>query len=483
MPKLHSLAREALVKRFREAVPAAGRAVCFFAGGAEALRHETDHEVLFRQESTFHYLFGVQEPDFLGAICVESGAATLFMPRLPAEYAVWMGEIKPPEKFRELYNVEEVVFVDEAPGWFKRNAPDGIYVQRGLNSDSGNEAVPATFPGMREQHKVDEVVLYRLVVEGRVHKNEEELRLMRSVNRVAADAHIEVMRKAKPGMLEYQLESIFLASCYHNGGCRFMSYTGICGSGRNSAVLHYIKNDCYLEDGDMVLCDMGAEMRCYASDITNCFPASGTFTADQRLIFETVAAMQSTVLSAMRPGVNWVDMQTLAYRTLCERLRDGGLLVGDLDAMMAANVGGALMPHGLGHLLGIDTHDVGGYPLGSVRDTRAGYKSLRCQRALEPGMAITVEPGIYFISYVLDETKADATLSGFFDWTRIRDFDSFGGVRLEDNVVITETGIENLTVAPRTIEEVEAAMRGEIADSAALTSWRQSRSPKKPRLS
>jgi len=221
-----------------------------------------------------------------------------------------------------------------------------------------------------------------------------------------------------------------------------------------------------------VLCDMGSEFFCYASDITNSFPANGTFTTDQRLIFEVVAAMQSAVLEAMGPGVHWAEMHTLSYRVLCERLRDAELLVGDLEAMKDANVGAVFMPHGLGHLMGIDTHDVGGYPEAAARDGREGFKALRAQRKLEPGMVITVEPGIYFMPYVLKRAKADPKLSPFFNWNRIEDFTSFGGVRLEDNVLITEGGIENLTTAPRTIDEVEAVMRGEIADSAALLLWR-----------
>lgn len=474
--EIHGLAREALLERFRRAVPSASSGVLFFAGGQDSARHDTDHEDIFRQESTFHYLFGVREPGFWGVIDVESGSATLFMPSLPAEYAVWFGEIKRPQKIRELYEVEDVVFADSIKAWFAKRMPSCIYVQRGRNPDSKNEVVPAFFAGMRELYSVDENVLHDLVYECRAHKNQEELRLLRYVNRVSADAHIEVMRQTRPGLMEYQLESMFAYYCYYNGGCRLMSYTPIAASGPNSAVLHYghagAPNDRRLEDGDMVLLDMGSELFCYASDITNSFPASGSFTPDQRLVFDTVAAMQRNVLNAMGPGVNWVDMQELAYRTMCKRLLDGGLLIGDVDAMMAANVGGALMPHGLGHLLGIDTHDVGGYPRGAVRDTRDGFKSLRCQRALERGMVITVEPGVYFIAYALDKAKADPELSRFFNWGRVGDFASFGGVRLENNVVITEHGIEDLTVAPRTVEEVEAVMRGEIADSAALAAWR-----------
>jgi len=472
---LHQLAREALVTRMQEAVGEA-HGVLLFAGGNDVTRHDTDHEDIFRQESTFHYLFGVREPGYMGAIDLTSGKATLFAPRLPPEYALWMGKIMSLDHIKECHGVSEVVYADDIAEWFTSNAPQKVYLQWGRNSDSGREVIPAGFPGLRESYDIDDEMLHDVVYECRARKNEEELRLLRYVNRISSDAHLAMMRQAKPGMREFQLESMFAYYCHYNGGCRLLSYTPIAGSGPNSAVLHYghagAPNDRKMEEGNMVLCDMGSEFHCYASDITNSFPVSGTFTADQRIIFEAVAAMQSAVLGAMKPGVKWADMHELAYRVMCEKLIEAGLLVGNVKPMMTANVPGVLMPHGLGHFMGIDTHDVGGYPKDAKRDERDGYKALRAQRELEPGFVLTVEPGIYFMEYALQKAKKKKSLSKFFNWDRIADFESFGGIRLEDNVVVTESGIENFTTAPRTVEEVEAVMRGEIADSIALIQWR-----------
>jgi len=179
--------------------------------------------------------------------------------------------------------------------------------------------------------------------------------------------------------------------------------------------------------------------------------------------------MQSAVLEAMGPGVRWADMQELAYKVMCERLLEAGLLTGELEAMAAANVGAVLMPDGLG----IDAHDVGGCPPGIARDERGGFEALRMQRTLEPGTIVAVESGVCFAPLALERAKANPVLSPFFDWSRMDDFANFGGIRLEDNVHITQAGIENLAVAPRSPEEVEAVMRGEIADSAALKAWRR----------
>mmetsp|Transcript_66688 Transcript_66688/g.150634 ORF Transcript_66688/g.150634 Transcript_66688/m.150634 type:complete len:231 (-) Transcript_66688:83-775(-) len=220
----------------------------------------------------------------------------------------------------------------------------------------------------------------------------------------------------------------------------------------------------------MMLADMGCELGCYCCDITCSYPVvtaarDAKFTTDQAFIFETVALCQSRVMSAMAPGIEWADMHSLAYRTILERFLDRGLLVGPIEALMAANVGSYFMPHGLGHLIGCDTHDVGGYPRGGrPRDTRRGFKSLRCMRKLEAGMVLTVEPGVYFVDCLLDELFADPDAKAFAVASELERFRGTGGVRLEDSVLVTPIGrpARNLTTCPRTVADVEKVLRGEI---------------------
>jgi hypothetical protein len=237
-------------------------------------------------------------------------------------------------------------------------------------------------------------------------------------------------------------------------------------------------------------------------------------------------------MDAMKPGVSWLDMHRLAYRTLLEHLTAGGLLryvqnaahacccsprsrqclfvkgtrarafglstrlprspgiaaiaptfneraardarmrcSGNVDDMMAVNLGAVFMPHGLGHFLGIDTHDVGGYPNPAARPKDAGFRSLRTTRTLEPGMYITVEPGCYFIDHLLDAALADPARAVFIDADALARFRRFGGVRLEDDVLVTETGIENFTHAPRTVADVEAVCAGAITQRSQLTKF------------
>ena len=300
-------------------------------------------------------------------------------------------------------------YVDELAEFMAGAAPGVVYTMRGKNDDSGNYAKEATFDGI-EGYRVDNGRLYPEVVECRVIKSAEEIKLMRHINHITSDAHMAVMARCKPGMKEFQLESLFQHWSYFRGGCRHSSYTNICGCGVNSAVLHYghagAPNQRTIEETDMSLMDMGGEYHCYTSDVTCSFPANGTFSPDQKAIYEAVLAAQFAVMDAMKPGVSYIDMHTLANRTICEHLSRAtlGLLVGDIEALMDANMGAVFMPHGLGHLMGLDTHDVGGRPQAYVQSeavseenrallTKAGYKSLRMVRALEEGMVLTVEPG------------------------------------------------------------------------------------------
>ncbi|CAM9475437.1 unnamed protein product [Chrysoparadoxa australica] len=446
-------------------VPA--KAVMLFQGGAQANRDETDHEPVFRQESTFQYLFGIREPGCYGTIDIDSGETTVFIPRLPAEYATWMGPIAPASHFQECYAVEKVRYVDELEQCLKDAAPSKLYLSKGYNSDSGSWGKPADFEGMKQFDTDGTSLLYDQVVECRVIKTEKEIALMAHVNDLSNEAHLEVMRRIKPGMKEYQLEAMFRHWVFFHGGCRHTAYTSICGCGPNSGVLHYghagAPNDRLIGDGEMLLLDMGGEYHCYASDITCSFPSNGVFTADQKVIFEAVAAMQVAVMDAMKPGVPWKDMHTLSYEVVaCEHLLAAGLLQGKVTDMMMANIGAVFMPHGLGHFMGLDTHDVGGYPKGVERDTRPGHRSLRCGRVLQEGMVITVEPGIYFIDHLLDEALANESTKKFFVQEAIARFRGTGGVRLEDDVIVTSTGIRNMTNCPRTVADVEAVMAGTL---------------------
>ncbi|ONK80686.1 uncharacterized protein A4U43_C01F20610 [Asparagus officinalis] len=462
--------REKLLRSLRDHLASISRPIQGFVllqGGDEQTRYCTDHAEVFRQESYFAYLFGVREPGFYGAVDVSSGRSYLFAPRLPAEYAVWLGEIKPLSYFKERYMVDMVFYVDEIVqvlhDHFGEAGKPLLFLLYGQNTDSDNFSKPAELEEM-ENFETDLNTLHPVLTECRVIKSELELDLIQYANDVSSEAHVEVMRKIRPGMKEYQLESTFLHHSYMYGGCRHCSYTCICATGENSAVLHYghaaAPNDRTLQDGDISLFDMGAEYHFYGSDITCSFPVNGKFTKEQIIIYNAVLMAHDAVISSMRPGVDWIHMHKLAEKTILESLKAAGLMLGDIDGMMAKRLGAVFMPHGLGHFLGIDTHDPGGYPKGTERSKEPGLKSLRTIRELKEGMVITVEPGCYFIDALLVPALGDPTTSKFFNREEIIKYKNFGGVRIESDLYVTANGCKNLTHCPRTVSEIEAVMAG-----------------------
>uniref|UniRef100_A0A0N5AQE6 Xaa-Pro dipeptidase n=1 Tax=Syphacia muris TaxID=451379 RepID=A0A0N5AQE6_9BILA len=440
--------------------------VVVLKGGSEFQRYDTDSVInVFRQESYFFWAFGVHEEDFYGAIDIDSGKSILFPPRLPPVYAIICGKINPESYFKEKYGVDEVHFNDERTiaTVLKRFNAKNLLLLRTTNTDSNSHLEPATFCGDNEFEK-DISTLYPIMANLRVFKTDMELEVLRYAAKAASEAQKSSMKLSKPGLYEYQFESNFCHVCSNDFGCRNTSFTCIAASGPNSAVLHYgaanAPNNRQVVDGDLCLLDMGAEYNCYASDITITFPCNGKFTDKQKIIYNAVLAANRAVFKSAKPGVCWVDMHLTAERVILEHLKAADLLVGEVNEMLDARLGAVFMPHGLGHFVGVDVHDVGGYLQDALpRPTLPGLKSLRTTRKLQERMVITVEPGCYFIDSVLDEAIMDQRLRKFLNLEKLKEFRGFGGVRIEDDVVIWEKGNELLTNVPRTVEEIEAFMR------------------------
>uniref|UniRef100_H2ZPX9 Xaa-Pro dipeptidase n=1 Tax=Ciona savignyi TaxID=51511 RepID=H2ZPX9_CIOSA len=426
--------------------------IVLLQGGQQTQQDSTDRDITFRQESYFQWCFGVTEPDCFGTIEVASGKAVLFIPKLPKEYQVWMGEIYPPSHFQAKYAVDDVKFVQDV---------STLIFQNGLNTDSGHTTREAAFDGI-SSFTVNNELLHPVISECRVIKTEQELQVMRYVNRVSSDAHKELMRRIRPGWMEYQAESLFKHHVYTHGGCRHVAYTCIGATGDHCAILHYghagAPNDRLIADGDMCLFDMGGEYYCYASDITCSYPVNGKFTDDQKAIYNAVLKSNRAVQKALKPGVSWVDMHLLADRVQLEELVKIGILHGDVDEMMAVRLGAVFMPHGLGHFMGHDVHDVGGYPDGPERRTEPGLRSLRTARTMEEGMVLTIEPGIYFNWPMIEQALNNPEMSRFINADVIQRFRNFGGVRIEDDVAVTSDGMEMLTCVPRDVDEIERLM-------------------------
>lgn len=454
--------RRRLMKRLKKNPEVKNFSFIVLQGGSDIPYDDTDVCWPFKQESFFHWCFGVEEPDCFGALDLNTGSSILFFPRLPAEYAIWMGKLHSLQDFKKRYAVDETYYTDEIVKVLKEKKASTLLTLSGTNSDSGLPAREAVFDGIG-QFKVNNEILYPEICECRVIKSPQELEVMRYIVKISSDAHKDLMRKVRPGLMEYQAESIFKHYAYSVGGCRHMGYICICGSGHNGSVLHYghagAPNNKLIVDGDMCLFDMGAIYCGYTADITVSFPSNGIFTSDQKMIYNAVLKARDAVMEAAKPGVFWTDMHLLANRAMLEAMKKGGLLVGDVDEMISVGLNEIFQPHGLGHLLGLDVHDVGGYlPGHSERSTLPGLRKLRTARELKAGMVLTIEPGCYFIETQLDSALSNDAQKKFLVAEEINRFRGFGGVRIEDDVLITEIGVENLTQVPRTVEEIEKWM-------------------------
>jgi len=306
-----------------------------------------------------------------------------------------------------------------------------------------------------------------------VTKSQMELDILRYCTEITSFAHVFTMKHMHPGMMEYQGESLFRHYIYYNFGARNVGYTNICGCGPSGAVLHYghagAPNDRQLQDGDMCLFDMGAEYFCYGSDVTCSFPVTSSatkFTARQRTVYTGVLNAQRKVINMLKPGVSWLDCHMAAEGEILKALIELGIVIlptsHTVEQLVDMRLGAVFMPHGLGHFIGIDTHDVGGYlPANPERSKRPGLKGVRTARKVKKDMTLTIEPGCYFIDHLLDEALKDASeLRPFLNEDVIDQFRGFGGVRLEDVVVVTDDSCENYTLCPRTVEEVESVLSG-----------------------
>jgi Xaa-Pro aminopeptidase len=404
----------------------------------ETLRNR-DCEYPFRQDSDFLYLTGFTEPDALLVLVPgrRGGRYSLFCRERDPVMETWTGYRAGPEGACQEYAADEAFTLDRADVEIPALMAGCQQVYYSLGRNKGFDQRMMQWLGeARRQGRAGSVPpaacvdLDPLLHEQRLIKSPAELRLMRKAGRVTAAAHRRAMKSCQPGLLEYQLEAELLHEFMHGGG-RFPAYTPIVGGGDNGCILHYVNNDSRLSDGDLVLIDAGCELEHYASDVTRTFPVNGRFSEPQRALYEVVLRAQKAAIEQVGPGRDWNRANAAAIEEITRGLLDLGLLQGQPRKLIEEEAYREFYMHTTGHWLGLDVHDVGSYRQGES------------WRALEPGMVLTVEPGIYVAPGNQRVAKK---------WRGI-------GIRIEDDLVVTETGCENLTQdAPRTIEAIEALM-------------------------
>ncbi len=423
--------------------------VVFIQGAETMYRYATDYEFPFRQESNFWYLTGVNEADCALVLDLKKEEYHLFVPERDAQYAVWHGYVKTKEQYQQEYLSDHLHYGNDLLTVLNELKPETVF----CIDDEQAEFIEDLDRGFN----VETEALVDALTYCRVLKTDWELDQMREACRVNDLAYLEVMKSIKPGMYEYEMKAIFNKVQIENGLLQD-AYNGIFASGVNASILHYVVNNSQIKDGDLFLMDAGFECNGYAADYTRTFPANGKYTDIQKGIYNSVLAGMTVVLSEAGPGKKMEDLHMLAAQTMMEGLKDLNIVKGAIDDLMNENIFALFFPHGLGHFLGLDTHDVGGYPKGVDRIDRPGIKFLRARRELQPGMVVTIEPGIYFVPAVLNPALQNPEKNQFLNSEKVESLLSFGGVRIEDDIIITENGIENMTNVPKQVDEIEKLM-------------------------
>lgn len=420
--------------------------IAILPAAAVAIRNR-DVEHVYRQDSDFQYLSGFPEPEAVIALIPgrEHGEYVLFCRERNPERELWDGLRAGQEGAVSDYGADDafpIADIDEIlPGLIEGR--ERVYSAMGSNPEFDRRLmdwinVIRSKARLGAQPPNEFVALDHLLHDMRLYKSAAEVKVMRAAADISARAHVRAMQACRAGLYEYSLEAE-LDYEFRKGGAKMPAYGSIVAAGRNGCILHYQQNDAPLREGDLVLIDAGCEIDCYASDITRTFPVSGRFSPEQKAIYELVLKAQAAAFAEIAPGKHWNHAHEATVRVITTGLVELGLLEGDVQALIDSESYRAFYMHRAGHWLGMDVHDVGEYKVGGE------------WRVLEPGMALTVEPGIYIGA----DNQAVAK-----KWRGI-------GVRIEDDVVVTRQGCEILTSGvPRTVAEIEALMQAARKDAA-----------------
>ena len=408
--------------------------------GAKEVTRNNDCHFPFRQNSDFYYLTGFNEPDAAMVLTKQNGEHRYILFNRAKNYQeeLWEGLRAGQQGATAEFGADEAYPITELeiklPTLMANK--EVLYYQLGA-CPMLDSKVPSTMKTLQSQARKGMLAPstlispVELIGEMRLIKDKDEIAVMRQVAAISAEAHVAAIKQAKTAENEYQLA----ATLQHHAmmaGCQHMAYGSIVAGGANACILHYTDNNQPIESQDLILIDAGAELDNYAADITRTFPKSGRFSEEQRAIYQIVLDAQIAGVEMIKPGLIWTDIQQQMVRIICQGLIELGILKGELDALIDQKVYSRFYMHNSGHWLGLDVHDSG------------NYKVDGSWRPLQAGMVLTVEPGIYIADHHQDVDSR---------WNNI-------GVRIEDDILVTERGYENLTAGvPKTIDDIEALMQ------------------------
>ena len=450
--------RQALTSRI-------GDGLLLFIGNDESPMNYADNCYPFRQDSTFLYYFGLDQPKLAAVIDLDEGSTVVYGDELTIDDIVWMGDLPTIAERAGRAGVGETRPREELAGVVGRAAQLGRQVRYLPPYRADTVLLLSRILGLPAEKVLEHASLEFIlaVIDQRNVKSDEEVLELERAATTSVEMHVAAMRMARPGMRESdiaaEVERVALAE---GGGVAFPVIATV-----NGQTLHNHFHGNTLVEGDLFLLDAGAQtaMR-YAGDLSSTFPVSPSFSVRQRTIYEIQLAAFTTAVEMLAPGVPFREIHFAACRVIAEGMKDLGLMRGNTDDALASGAHAMFFPCGLGHMLGLDTHDM--EDLGEVhvgwngepKSRQFGLKSLRLGRELEPGFVVTVEPGVYFVPQLMDLWRANGHNREFLDFDRLDQWREFGGVRNEEVFLITPDGARRLGPAkPLTVDEVEALRR------------------------
>lgn len=443
-----------------------GSGLVLLPGNSESSSNYPNNTYMFRQDSTFLYFFGLNHPDYAGLIDLDTGEEMLFGDDCTIDDIIWMGPQPSLAEQAERVGVTQTAPLQAIETRLKKAIGQGRRIHF-LPPYRGETTLRmAAWLGLRPE-RLSEYVSVELavaVVALREIKDDQEIAEMERACAIATEMHTLAMAMCRPGVVEQQIAGAIDGVALRNGaGVSFPSIVS-----QNGETLHNHYHGNTLTEGRMLLVDAGAETNMnYCSDFTRTFPVSGRFTSRQKEIYDIVLAANDRAFELARPDVCYWQIHNAASLVIAEGLKALGLMRGDMQEAVAVGAQALFMPHGLGHQLGLDVHDMEnigekyvGYDEETLRSSTPGLSSLRMGKRLKAGQVITVEPGIYFIPAWVDKWEKEGLGHGFIQFDRVREYLDFGGIRIEDDLLVTPTGNRMLGAhrPPATTAQIEAYM-------------------------
>jgi Xaa-Pro aminopeptidase len=454
---------EVYAQRRKKLMQRVGNGIIVFFGNKESSMNYGANTYPFRQDSNFLYYFGHDVPDMVAVLDVQSGDQILYGDDLGVEDIIWMGyQEKLIEKATRI-GISMIRPMDKLAGDICKSIAKNrkIHFLPPYREDRKAQLSYFLEVDYKKTENPYSEELIRAIVAQRSVKDEPEIREIEStLTSVTRPMYLNAMKMAKPDLFEYEIAGMIEGLAFQQGYP--MAYPTICSV--NGEILHNHFHGNKMKEGQLLIIDAGAESRMhYATDITRTIPVGGKFSARQKEIYSLVLKAETECISLIHPLIPYRDIHMHAATIIAEGLRDLGIMKGNVTDIVSVGAHALFFPHGIGHMMGLDVHDMEdlgeryvGYSDEFKRSEQFGFASLRMARRLEPGFIVTVEPGIYFIPPLIEKWEAERQFTEFINYEKVRSYLDFGGIRVEDDVLVTEDGYHVLgDPIPKTVDEVE----------------------------